>query len=74
MIRHASIRDLIRAEMLERARRHPLASPVSAKEIQTRHPEWSLSTIYYHLAAIRAEADEAVSCKHSNSDTVSDAA
>jgi hypothetical protein len=71
-VRHAGIRDLIRADMLDRARLHPLARPLSAKEIQVRHPDWPLSTVYYHLAAIHAEADTAVaSCKRSNSDSAS---
>lgn len=74
MRRHAGIRDLIRAEMLERARLHPLARPMSAKEIQGRHPGWPLSTIYWHMGRIRAEADAAVSWKDSNSDTECDAA
>ncbi|MFZ1869578.1 MAG: hypothetical protein WAU49_13945 [Steroidobacteraceae bacterium] len=74
-MRHTGIRELIRADMLERARLHPLARPLSAKEIQARHPDWPLSVIYYHLSAIRAEADATVaSCSLSNSDTDSEAA
>lgn len=73
-MRHPGIRDLIRADMLERAQLHPLARPMSAKELQARHPDWPLSTIYWHMDRIRAEADAAVSWKDSNSDTVSDAA
>lgn len=74
-MRHAGIREQIRADMLARVRLHPLARPLSAKEIQARHPTWPLSTIYYHLKALRAEADATVaSCVLSNSDSDSAAA
>lgn len=74
-MRHPRIREQIRADMLKRARLHPLARPLSAKEIQARHPDWPLSTVYYHMAALRAEADPTVaSWNLSNSDTESEAA
>lgn len=56
-MRHPGIREQIRAEMLERARLHPLARPMSAKELQAGHPDWPLSTIYWHMDRIRAEAE-----------------
>jgi hypothetical protein len=47
---------LIKAAMLEHARRNPLR-PVSGKELHARFPHLGLSTVYWYMAQVREEAE-----------------
>lgn len=52
-------REQIKAVMLDHVRRHPLAKPLSAKQLQDRLPALGLglSTIAWHVAEIRRQAN-----------------
>ena len=52
-----SNREQIKAFMLEHSRRHPLARPLSGKALKAHFPHLALSTIYWHVDAIREGAD-----------------
>jgi hypothetical protein len=50
-------REQIKAVMLEHVRRYPLRRPLTGKELQARFPHLALSTVLWHVAEIRAEAE-----------------
>jgi hypothetical protein len=50
-------REQIRAAMLDHVKRHPLAKPLSGKALHAQFPHLAISSILWHVAAIRAEAD-----------------
>ena len=52
--------ERIQTLMLDHARRHPLARPLSAKQIQARFPHLGLSTIHWYCKWIREEAERAL--------------
>jgi hypothetical protein len=50
-------REQIKTAMLEHARRHPLAKPLSGAQLQAQFPHLGISTVFWHMSQIRAQAD-----------------